>query len=247
MASSTASNTPAIPHIQLLCMEKRYSLAFDAAKVKYGLPDSTRIDTHHYPLSHLPESVKFDTVVSPANSYGRLDGTFDDAISRAFAPTDDYFALTKAAQRLLYSRYRGFAPPGTCTLLRIPDEFHARSRNVWDTKRVALCPTMRMPQDTRWDREVVYECIWSLLCAVGNHNRDVKEGKAAEGEEEIRDVLMTPLATGCGVVSAERWAAQAVLAMKHYTQACEDEEFWSSLEWRSIDLQALEVEQTWRL
>jgi O-acetyl-ADP-ribose deacetylase (regulator of RNase III) len=229
-------------------MDPRYSVAFTAAKDKYGLPDSVRIDTHIYPMSHLPESVKFDTVVSPANSYGRLDGTFDDAISRAFAPRDDYFAVTRAAQRLLYDKYRGFAPPGSCTILRIPEEFHARSRNVWGTKRIALCPTMRVPQDVRWDREVVYDCMWSLLCAVGNHNRDVREGKVqAEGEEEIQSVLMTPLATGCGAVSAERWAAQAVLAMKHYTDACENEETWSALEWPDCYRPAYEVERTWQL
>lgn len=236
----------AIPHIRLLCMEKKFQEAFDAASKKYSLPESINLDIHRYPLSHLPASLKFDTIVSPANSFGRLDGAFDDAISRALAPQTDYHALTRVAQQQLYAQWRGFAPPGTCTIIRIPDSFQAESSNVWDVKRVALCPTMRMPQNTQWDREVVYECVWSLLCAIGNHNRDVREGKAPAGEEEIKTILMTPLATGCGMVSAKRWAAQAVLALRHYTNAIDNEAEWSSLDWNTIDARSLEVERTWR-
>src|SRR5271170_4454327 len=177
MASSSPSH---VPQIQLLCVEKRFSEAFEAARERYKLPSSVRISIHDYSLSQLPSSVKFDTIVSPANSYGRLDDAFDDAISRALSPTDDYLALTHVAQATLYRQWRGFAPPGTCTLVRIPDEFHAwsRSGNSWGTKRVALCQTMRRPSDVRWDREVVYECIWSVLGAMGNHNFGV--GQATE-------------------------------------------------------------------
>lgn len=236
----------AIPHIRLLCMEKRFSEAFTAAVENYTLPESVKIDIHNFPLSQFPASFTFDTIVSPANSYGRLDGAFDDAISRAFSPTDDYLALTRKAQQDLYKQWRGFAPPGTCTMIRIPDEFHERSRNIWGTKRIALCPTMRTPQDTRWDKEVVYECVWSMLCAVGNHNMDLKEGKA-EGEEEIKTVLMTPLATGCGRVSPEKWATQLVLALTHYADSLSHKELWSALDWDTIEKRSLEVERTWQM
>lgn len=226
---------------------KEFGHAFEVARVKYKLPDSISISIHNYPLSFLPPSVQFDTIVSPANSYGRLDGAFDDAISRVFSPTDEYLALTDVAQKKFYDQWRGFAPPGTCTMINIPDEFHSRSKNVWGTKRVALCPTMRVPQDTRWDREVVYECIWSLLCTVDNHNRDVREGKAAEGETEVTSLLMTPLATGCGRVSAERWAAQAVLAFKHFVDASENRDEWSSLDWKAIGDYSVEAQMTWEM
>ncbi|KAM0417464.1 hypothetical protein ACHAPT_012526 [Fusarium lateritium] len=240
-----AFNRSSIPHIHLLCMESKYIDAFEAARVSRKLPASVSVEIHDYALSQLPSSVQFDTIVSPANSYGRLDGAFDDAISRALSPRDDYHALTGVAQAKLYEQWRGFAPPGTCTLVRIPDEFQARSRNIWGTKRVALCPTMRMPADVNWDREVVYECIWSLLCAVDNHNRDVRAGKAPEGEEEIRSILMTPLATGVGRVSPERWATQAVLAMKHFAEASNDPEKWSSLGWTDFGKSCAEVQLTW--
>ncbi|KAL5335431.1 hypothetical protein BJX70DRAFT_401526, partial [Aspergillus crustosus] len=73
---------------------------------------------------HLPESLHFDLIVSPANSYGRLDGSFDDAISRAFCLQQGhgYDTLTRQAQGVLYEKFRGFAPPRSCTLVPFPEE-----------------------------------------------------------------------------------------------------------------------------
>lgn len=237
---------PTIPHIHLLCMNPVFSEAFAKAREEHLLPPSLPITIHNWSLAQLPGHVQFDTIVSPANSYGRLDGAFDDAISRAFAPSDDYDGLTRAAQSKLYEQWRGFAPPGSCTLLKIPEEFHERSRNIWGCQRVALCPTMRVPNDVRWDREVVYECVWSLLCAVDNHNRSVREGQAMpEDNELIRSILMTPLGTGVGRISPERWASQAVLAMKHFDDAADDPDKWSQLDWGQLGEYAFETEQTW--
>ncbi|KXJ96297.1 hypothetical protein Micbo1qcDRAFT_154816 [Microdochium bolleyi] len=250
---SSTSPASAIPHIQLLCIDETFAAAFEDARVTHKLPPSVTIDHHSDYLADLPATVKFDTIVSPANSYARLDGAFDDAISRAFSPlsvpggsvyaTDDYLALTRAAQKVVYDRHRGFAPPGTCTLVDIPNEFNARNKNVWGTRRVALCPTMRLPTRVCWDREVVYECIWSLLCAVDNHNREATQ--AGNEKDMIRSILMTPIATGVGRVSAKRWAAQTVLAMKHFTQATEDPDKWSRLDWHEFGITAAEVQVTW--
>ena len=68
----------------------------------------------------------------------------DDAISRAISPRNDYIALTRLAQETLHNQWKGFAPPGTCTLVRLPDAWtqavseEARSKNVWGTKHLAL-------------------------------------------------------------------------------------------------------------
>ncbi|KAF5680770.1 hypothetical protein FHETE_158 [Fusarium heterosporum] len=232
------AKTTHIPRIHLLCMEEKFSDAFEIARKSRKLPDSVSIEIRNCALSQLPENVKFDTIVSPANSYGRLDGAFDDAISRQFSPRDDYLALTRVAQAQLYKTWRGFAPPGTCTLVHIPEEFDARSRNVYGTRRVALCPTMRMPANVQWDKEVVYECIWSLLCAIDNRNRDTTN-------DRIESVLMTPLATGVGRVSAEKWAWQTILAMKHFVEASENPEKWSSLGWEDLGRSCAETQLTW--
>jgi hypothetical protein len=56
---------------------------------------------------------------------------------------------------------------------------------------------------------------------------------------------MTPLATGIGKVSKERWAVQTVLALAHYVDALEQPEKWSSLQWDTIEVINNEVRQTW--
>lgn len=99
---------------------------------------------------------------------------------------------------------------------------------------------MRRPYDVTWDREVVYECVWSLLCQVEGWNR-------GRSKDRIDSVLMTPLATGYGCVSKERWASQLVLALKHFVDALERPERWSRLDWGNIAKDAREVERTWRM
>ena len=87
--------------------------------------------------------------------------------------------MTRAAQAILYEKWRGFAPPGTCTLVPFPEEFKG---NPFGCAWVALCPTMREPGPVEWDREVVYECVWSLLGQVEGWNRGL--GKDGDGDGE---------------------------------------------------------------
>ncbi|EFY88078.1 hypothetical protein J3459_012768 [Metarhizium acridum] len=241
-----ADAPPIIPYIHLLCMEERCSEAFTKAAKSYQLPASVQFELHGAALQFVPDTAEFDLVVSPANSYGRLDGGFDDAISRAFSPRGDYLALTNVAQATLYDEWCGFAPPGSCTLVRISDEFLPRSKNVWGTRYIALCPTMRMPQEVEWDREVVYESIWSLLVTIDKHNRAVDQGKGSPGDR-ISRILMTPLATGMGRVSPERWAHQMLLAMKHFVDAKRHPDKWSKLKTVETFEYANEVADTWTM
>ncbi|KAL9618387.1 MAG: hypothetical protein Q9160_006895 [Pyrenula sp. 1 TL-2023] len=243
MAKAPPPRPPLLPHIHLLCQHASSSTAFQLALSTHPLPLSYTI--HTTSLSALsPRTTHFDLIVSPANSHGILDGGFDDAISRTLSPKDDYFALTRAVQAQLYRTHRGFLPPGGCEIVRIPDEVRGRGRYYdgkgWGCGFVGVCPTMRTPGDVRWDREVVYECVWSLLCGIGRHN----EGK--EAGERIEEVLMTPLGTGTGGVSEERWAEQAVLALKHYVEAGEDEEKWTRLGWKEALELAQEARETWK-
>ncbi|KAF8191730.1 macro domain-like protein, partial [Pholiota molesta] len=174
-----------------------------------------------------PPHDQFDCIVSPANSYGRLDGGFDYFLAEALCP-DDVDAPTRVAQAALYKQWKGYAPPATCTL--IPLKGSVCENNSHGCAFIALCPTMRIPESVTWNREVVYNCVWSLLLALEHHNRAVD----ASGEgTRIRKVLMTGLATGVGGVSAERCAQQMALAVRDYIDASDNPEKWSSLEWKS--------------
>lgn len=230
--------TTRVPKFIILCQDTAFITAFNEALrdlwPRYT-PDKIKITTINERLNSLPPSTKFDLIVSPANSYGRLDGAFDHAISKTFSPRDDYHALTRTAQSVLYDKWRGFAPPGSCTLVEFPEELKA---NYLGCNWVAICPTMREPQNVNWDREVVYECVWSLLCQVEGHNR--------RSSEQIRTVLMAPLAAGIGKVSKERWAAQTVTAMRQFVDAVERPEVWSSLQWDTIEEICDDVSATWK-
>ncbi|KAB8268754.1 hypothetical protein BDV30DRAFT_230413 [Aspergillus minisclerotigenes] len=149
-----------IPEIILLCMEERFITAFDEALPtqwpSFAENPKVKITVLNMGLHAVPATTKFQLVVSPANSYGRLDGAFDDAISRKFCrPHHPYDTLTRAAQQVLYEKWRGFAPPGSCTLVPFPKDMEGT--NAWGCKWVAICPTMRAPDNVTWDREVVYE------------------------------------------------------------------------------------------
>ncbi|KAI0758652.1 macro domain-like protein [Trametes elegans] len=181
---------------------------------------------------------KIDCVVSPANSFGRFDGGFDQVLSDTLAPMDDRDALTRTAQAVLYDRWRGFAPPGTCTLIPLKDTPCAH--NPFQTRFVALCPTMRTPRSVRWHKEIVYDCVWSLLVAVDNHNARA----AADPDPAVRaieTVAMTGLGTGIGMYPAEECAKQTALAFAHFADATANPDKWAALTWKDILRMPLDV------
>lgn len=252
MVSVKASQPPLLPHIHLLCMDHEAVVAWENALEHYKLTSSPhlRYTIHESSLSQLPADLAFDAVVSPANSYAILDGGFDDAISRALSPRDDYAALTRRAQARLYAAHRGYLPPGQCQLVAVPGEWREGRRlryhdgTGWGCRYVALCPTMRTPGICA--SEVVYACVWSLLGALERHNDSVAAGgEGGAGEEagraaHIGSILMTPLGTGVGRVSYQQWARQAVLAIKHWLDAVENPETWMKRDW--ADLARIEAE-----
>lgn len=109
---------------------------------------------------------------------------------------------------------------------------------------------MRLPGIVKWDREVVYECVWSMLCEVEAYNRKLATGNEAgsrpKTDKRIDSILMTPLATGVGAVPVDRWAAQAVLAMKHFVDALERPGRWMHMGWREISKDCAEIAATWK-
>ncbi|KDR80220.1 hypothetical protein GALMADRAFT_61988 [Galerina marginata CBS 339.88] len=177
---------------------------------------------------------QFDCIVSPANSYGFLDGgqvlspiamIFDHYISETLSP-NDYHEPTRHVQSVLYDRWRGFAPPGTCTI--IPLEGSTCAKNQHQCSFIALCPTMRVPEVVTWNRELVYNVMWSLLVSLDQHNRAVNDsGKGTP----IRKVLMTGLGTATGYISAERCARQMASAIRDFAEACAQPKKWKSLTW----------------
>ncbi|OCH92111.1 macro domain-like protein [Obba rivulosa] len=163
-----------------------------------------------------PPSSLFDCVVSPANSYGIMDGGFDYYLSEALSPDRDIMALTRCAQAAIKERYYGFAPPGTCTLVPLAPELR-RNPRFPRCRVLAVCPTMRYPQDVHWHKDLVYNTMWSLLVELEHWN------ERAAPDEKINRVAMTGLATGVGQISKDVCARQMVLAVKHFLNARSEE------------------------
>jgi O-acetyl-ADP-ribose deacetylase (regulator of RNase III) len=146
---------------------------------------------------------KFDCIVSPANSYSRIDGSFDNVIAMMFCPSNPE-VVTTIAQKFCYHHYNGYMPPGTALVVPM----HPFREKKFECKYLLLTPTMRMPSNVRWNKEVCYNGMFSLLNAIKNHNN--------QNQEKIKSVFLTGLGTGIGRVPSEICAAQMLLAYKHF-------------------------------
>lgn len=122
----------------------------------------------------------FDCLVSPANSFGIMDGGVDLAIRRFFP------GIQAEVQRQILEEFRGYQPVGTSVVVGTGDAEHP-----W----LAHTPTMPIPMPLSGPLvRQVYEAMWAMLCAVGRHNRDRDPGQA------IRVVACPGLGTATGGV-----------------------------------------------
>ena len=95
----------------------------------------------------------YDCFVSPANSFGLMDGGIDAEITRFFG-----YALQERVQDEIWRVYRGEQPVGTCLLVPTEDP-----RCPW----LAHCPTMRVPMDVAWTNHA-YAAFLAALTTAGN-------------------------------------------------------------------------------
>ena len=63
---------------------------------------------------------------------------------------------------------------------------------------------MRIPERVTWNREIVYNLMWSVLVSLEHHNAAVDDSTQVGTSVRIRKVLMTGLGTGVGGVSTAR-------------------------------------------
>ncbi|GBE81763.1 macro domain-like protein [Sparassis crispa] len=183
------------------------------------------------------EKLRCDCIVSPANSFGIMDGGFDLELSRYLKGTGDMWSLTNHCQAYIRETWHGFVPPGSCTLVPLPDDV-AGPNNAWHIRVVAMVPTMRTPEDVSWHQDIIYSCMWSLLVQLEHWNKTAHEN----GREKIESVLMTGLGTGQGGISSEKCAQQMILAVKHF-----HEELPPQLRWVDVRQRTTEVERSTEL
>jgi O-acetyl-ADP-ribose deacetylase (regulator of RNase III) len=130
-----------------------------------------------------------DAIVSPANSFGYMDGGLDLLYSQHFG-----WDLEKRLRAVLVAEHDGELPVGQAVIVETGRE---------DVRYLISAPTMRVPSNIE-DTVNVYLAFRAVLRAVKGFNR-VNPGA-------IRSFLCPALGTGEGRVSYERCAWQMYYA-----------------------------------
>ena len=137
--------------------------------------------------------------------------------------------MTDHVQNVLREQWLGYAPPGSCTLVPLADDM-AGTNNPWGARVMAVIPTMRVPADISWHQDLVYNCMWSLLCEIVKWNRN-------PNQDPIRIVLSPGLGTGTGEVDHNQCARQMVLAAKHFQEPLPVHPRWEHVESHARDVE----------
>lgn len=135
----------------------------------------------------------YDCLVSPANSFGLMDGGVDFMITRHFGSE-----LMERVQARILREFRGEQPVGTSIIVETGSEEHPF---------LAHTPTMRVPMAID-GTDNVYSAMFAMLLAVERHN--------ATHERPIETIACPGLGTGCGRVESGEAARQMALAVKHF-------------------------------
>lgn len=101
---------------------------------------------------------KVDCVVSPANSFGLMDGGYDAAITEWFGDKLQY-----DVQEYIKRNFLGEQPVGSSFIIETPDE------NI----KLIHTPTMRIPEKIL-DEAIIYHCMRScLITAIQNKTEHI--------------------------------------------------------------------------
>lgn len=130
-----------------------------------------------------------DAMVSPANSFGNMDGGLDAAIRDALGGT-----IEGAVRRVILEKHHGELHVGAAEIVETTSE-------RWPFLVVA--PTMRVPESVA-STVNAYVAFRAALLAVVRHNQ--------AGSRPIASLLVPGLGTGIGMMDPRRCAAQMRVA-----------------------------------
>lgn len=145
-------------------------------------------------------------LVSPANSFGFMDGGIDGVYTRYFG-----LGLQKRLQQLLVKYHYGELPVGQAQLVSIP------GGEEKGFKYLVAAPTMRVPQPVGQTVNA-YLAFRATLRLCRTHNHAVKSalekglGDRLFGAQEIETMLCPGLGTAIGRMPFDRCAQQMRLA-----------------------------------
>jgi O-acetyl-ADP-ribose deacetylase (regulator of RNase III) len=132
-----------------------------------------------------------DAMVSPANSFGVMDGGLDAAIRDTLGP-----GIERRVQAVLAEKHHAELAVGGAELVETGDP-------RWPILVVA--PTMRVPDDVSKTTNA-YVAFRAILLAIRHHN--------ASSAKAIRSLVCPGLCTGVGAMPQRRCAAQMRMAYR---------------------------------
>lgn len=130
-----------------------------------------------------------DCLVSPANSFGLMDGGMDLAITNYFGNQ-----LQERVQKYIIDEYYGEQPVGTSFVIETNNEL---------IEYLAHTPTMRVPRVIK-DTDNVYRATMATLIAIEKYGK------------EINTVALPAFGAGVGMLHPVDVAYQMSLAFKHF-------------------------------
>ena len=142
---------------------------------------------------HFEKILKFDCMVSSANSFGMMDGGVDLDIVNFFGQT-----VMDNIQSLILRDYLGEQPVGTSIILETGHPEHPF---------IAHTPTMRVPMPIA-HTDHVYSAMWAMLLAVHHHNQTANQ--------KINIVACPGFGTSTGKMPYAEAALQMAMAYKNF-------------------------------
>ena len=179
---------PGVTYMRFLLRDRNAPLV-EEWREQFG--DASDVDVSHGDIFDL----KADAIVSPANSFGFMDGGIDLAYSLRFG-----WSLQDRLRNLLQLEHDGELPVGQAVI--VPTD-HA------DIPWLISAPTMRIPMDVSTSVNA-YLAFRAAIRAVRDHNRTAAK--------PIDTILCPGLATGVGCLPCPVCALQMFLA--YHTAHC---------------------------
>jgi O-acetyl-ADP-ribose deacetylase (regulator of RNase III) len=182
--------------------------------------DKDYVTTHHGSIFE----VQCDALVSPANSFGFMDGGLDMAISQFFG-----WHIQERLQKLIQTKHHGELLVGTAEIVETD---HPR------IPYMISAPTMRVPMILK-DTVNVYLAIRAVFLLI-------KFGKFENGiaiADKVKTVALPGMGTGVGQVSAEIFARQMKRAAE---EVIEDKHGFPKSWWEAAQVHQLLYSDSFR-
>lgn len=124
-----------------------------------------------------------DCIVSPANSFGQMDGGIDGALSEILSKDGDGDYIGEKVRGVILTEHFGEQPVGTCLMVPTDNE-----KFPW----LAHAPTMTTPMNVQGS----FNAYYAFKAVLGEVLKLNRRSSGVDGR--IKSILTTTFATGCG-------------------------------------------------